>query len=152
MPSSAGSSARLVSSACGVTGRRSAGCPNRLIQATRNPNAAPAYASHPFDDWKLTAVAGIVCLFSIAPVAEAQRTTVEVEVSAAPGSTRVLLTHSRQLGYDLRVLDGKIEIVYAGRVLVQPERRRLDDPILTRFTSKGHERLVLHTGRAFRRP
>ena len=74
-----------------------------------------------------------------------------VDVSAASGNTRVLLTHSRQVAYEVRALDDRIEILYAGKILVQPERKRLDDPILPRFTSKGDERLVLHLGRAYRR-
>jgi N-acetylmuramoyl-L-alanine amidase len=80
----------------------------------------------------------------------AQRAVVQVSTDTAASSTRLVLTHSRQVTYDVLASRGKVEIVYAEPVQLVPAESRLDDRILQRYQLKDEHRLVLHTGPGFR--
>ena len=80
----------------------------------------------------------------------AQRATVRVSVDTSAASTRVVLTHSRPITYDIRRSEQAVEILYTEAVEVIPAESRLDDPILRRYKLEDDHRLVLRTGPGFR--
>jgi N-acetylmuramoyl-L-alanine amidase len=86
----------------------------------------------------------------LAAPASAQRAVVEISADSSASSTRLVLTHSRQVTYDIIAADKQVEIVYAEPVKAIPADNRLDDPILKRFFLEDDHRLILRTGPAFR--
>ncbi len=92
----------------------------------------------------------LAVLVLAAPPIWAQRAVVEVSADTSASSTRLVLTHSRQVTYDVLVSRGKVEIVYAEPVQLVPAESRLDDRILQRYQLKDDHRLVLNTGPGFR--
>jgi N-acetylmuramoyl-L-alanine amidase len=88
-------------------------------------------------------------LFCSSP-ALAQRATVRVSVDTSAASTRVVLTHSRPITYDIRRTGQAVEVVYTEAVEAIPSESRLDDPILRRYRLEDDHRLVLRTGKGFR--
>jgi N-acetylmuramoyl-L-alanine amidase len=89
-------------------------------------------------------------LLLLAAPAAAQRAVVEIGADSSASSTRLVLTHSRQVTYDIIASDKQVEIVYAEPVKAIPADNRLDDPILKRFFLQDDHRLILRTGSAFR--
>ena len=85
----------------------------------------------------------------LAPAAHAQRVTVRISVDTSAASTRLVLTHSEPLAYEIFTADGQVQILYAEPVRVEPSQRTLGDPILGRFELRD-SRLVLETGPGFR--
>jgi N-acetylmuramoyl-L-alanine amidase len=88
-------------------------------------------------------------LISSSP-ALAQRATVQVSVDTSAASTRVVLTHSRPITYDIRRTGQAVEVVYTEAVEAIPSESRLDDPILRRYKLEDDHRLILRTGKGFR--
>ena len=82
--------------------------------------------------------------------AQAQQSTVQIKVDASQASTRLILTHSSSVAYEVRELEGSVEIAYANPMRAEPAALVLDDPILSRYELQGGNRLVLHTGPGFR--
>jgi N-acetylmuramoyl-L-alanine amidase len=82
--------------------------------------------------------------------ARAQQSTVQIKVDASQASTRLVLTHSTSVAYEVRERDGRLEIAYATPMRAEPAELLLDDPILSRYKLKGNNRLVLYTGPGYR--
>jgi N-acetylmuramoyl-L-alanine amidase len=82
--------------------------------------------------------------------AAAQDATVQIKVDASQASTRLVLTHSSSVAYEVRQQGDRIEIVYATPLRAEPSELLLDDPILDRFRMVDGRRLVLETGVGFR--
>ena len=80
----------------------------------------------------------------------AQRATVKIKVDASRASTRVVLTHSSTVSYQVRETDGRLEVVYATPMRAEPAQSLLDDDILARFEMRGETVLALFTGAAYR--
>lgn len=80
----------------------------------------------------------------------AQRATVEVSVNMAGDSARLVLTHSRHMNYILRESEGRIDILYAEPIQVQPSGQRFEDPILSRYEHIARDRLTFFTGPGYR--
>jgi len=89
-------------------------------------------------------------LLLLAAPAAAQRAVVEIVADSSAASTRLVLTHSRQVTYDIIASGKQVEIVYAEPVKAIPAENRLDDLILKRFFLQDEHRLILRTGSAFR--
>lgn len=100
---------------------------------------------------RLIPVAAIVLgtLLTAVP-AHAQRPTVDVTVDLSPGGARLVLTHSEQVVYAVRASRGKLEVTYGRSVRVEPPERRIDSPVLERFRFRDGNRLIFHTGDAYR--
>ncbi|HKQ61669.1 MAG TPA: N-acetylmuramoyl-L-alanine amidase, partial [Candidatus Polarisedimenticolaceae bacterium] len=79
-----------------------------------------------------------------------ERVHVAISVDTGGPSTRLVLTHSADLGYTLRSAEGRVEIVYDRPVDVDPDDSRLDDSILVKWNTEDHERIVLYTGTDYR--
>lgn len=88
--------------------------------------------------------------FLAAIPAQAQQSTVQIKVDASQASTRLILTHSSAVAYEVREREGTVEIAYANPMRAEPAALVLDDPILSRYELQGGNRLVLHTGPGFR--
>jgi len=81
----------------------------------------------------------------------AERPVVRVSVDSAGASTRIVLTHTTPVGYEVRAADGSIEVVFAEPVKADPASKRFGDPILARYDLEDGRRLVLVTGPGYRR-
>jgi len=88
--------------------------------------------------------------FIVALPVQAQRATVQIKVDASTASTRLVLTHSTPVAYEVRPGKGRLEIVYATPMRAEPAEMLLDDPILSRFQMRDDTRLVLVTGSGYR--
>ncbi len=89
-------------------------------------------------------------LAAVALPASAERPLVRVSVDTNGPSTRIVLTHTTPVGYELRTVDGAIEVVFAEPVKTDPGSKRLSDPIVARFDLEDDRRLVLVTGPGYR--
>jgi len=92
----------------------------------------------------------LTAAFVAAPDAAAQRPTVQVQVDAAPGNVRLIVTHSKPVAYTLEPHADRLAVVYTEPVLVRPEAKTVADPILARYELKRQVRLTFFTGAAFR--
>ncbi len=92
----------------------------------------------------------LLILLAIPTPIFAQRTRVDVAIDRSPTSTRLVLTHSEQVGYIIEEGNGRLEIVYAQPVSVEPGSQRFDDEVLRRYEQRRGNRLVLRTGEDFR--
>ncbi len=75
---------------------------------------------------------------------------VRVTVDTEGPSTRLVLTASRQVSAAVTASRGKIEIVYAEPVEIQPTEGRLEDALLLEWSLRGDRTLVVHTGPGYR--
>ena len=91
----------------------------------------------------------LVLLAAMAPVF-AQRTRVDVSIDRSSASTRLVLTHSEQIGYVIQEGNGRLEVIYSQPVSIEPASRRFEDNVLKRFELRRGNRLVLRTGEDFR--
>lgn len=91
----------------------------------------------------------LVLLAAATPVF-AQRTRVNVTVDRSPTSTRLILTHSEQIGYVIQEGNGRLEVIYSQPVVINPAGQRFDDDVLRRYDQRRGNRLVLRTGDSFR--
>jgi N-acetylmuramoyl-L-alanine amidase len=91
----------------------------------------------------------LVLLAAMAPVS-AQRTRVDVSIDRSSASTRLVLTHSEQIGYVIQEGNGRLEVIYSQPVTVEPAAQRFEDKVLKRFELRRGNRLVLRTGEDFR--
>jgi N-acetylmuramoyl-L-alanine amidase len=98
---------------------------------------------------KLSLALLFTALLSAVP-ASAQNVVVEISADGSASSMRLVLTHSRQVTYDILASDKKVEIIYAEPVKAIPAENRLEDPILKRFFLEDDHRIVLRTGPGFR--
>jgi len=88
--------------------------------------------------------------FLAAIPAQAQQSTVQIKVDASQASTRLVLTHSSSVAYEVREREGSVEIAYATPMRAEPAELLLDDPILSRYKLQSGNRLVLYTGPGYR--
>jgi len=89
----------------------------------------------------------VIALSTLIPTAaEAQRAKVEVSIDVSDGSTRLLLRHSKRVVYAVREQVGRVELVYAEPVQVEPPEQRLDDQLLSHYEVQGDRTLVLFVG------
>lgn len=93
--------------------------------------------------------AGGTALAQLAPFADREAVTVTIDVDPAGDTTRLVLTHSREVVYAIQQARGRIEVLYAAPVRSEPQSRRFGGPVLERWEMHGGRRLVLHTGRGF---
>ncbi|TDI49568.1 MAG: N-acetylmuramoyl-L-alanine amidase [Acidobacteria bacterium] len=91
----------------------------------------------------------LVLLAAATPVF-AQRTRVNVTVDRSSTSTRLILTHSEQIGYVIQEGNGRLEVIYSQPVVIDPAGQRFDDDVLKRYDQRRGNRLVLRTGDSFR--
>jgi N-acetylmuramoyl-L-alanine amidase len=91
----------------------------------------------------------LVLLAAATPVF-AQRTRVDVAVDRSSTSTRLVLTHSEQVGYVIEEGNGRLEVVYSQAVTIEPASQRFEDEVLRRYELRRGNRLVLRTGDDFR--
>lgn len=91
----------------------------------------------------------LVLLAAMAP-AFAQRTRIDVSVDRSPTSTRLVLTHSEQIGYLIEEGSGRLEIIYSKPVTIEPGSQRFENDVLKRYEQRRGNRLVLRTGEDFR--
>lgn len=91
----------------------------------------------------------LVLLAAATPIF-AQRTRVNVTVDRSPTSTRLILTHSEQIGYVIQEGNGRLEVIYSQPVVIDPAGQRFDDDVLRRYDQRRGNRLVLRTGDSFR--
>jgi len=91
----------------------------------------------------------LVLLAAATPVF-AQRTRVNVTVDRSSTSTRLILTHSEQIGYVIQEGNGRLEVIYSQPVVINPAGQRFDDEVLKRYDQRRGNRLVLRTGDSFR--
>ncbi len=92
----------------------------------------------------------LVLLIAVAP-AKSEWTTVEVSVDRSASSTRLILTHSRPVGYVIEESRGKLRVRYTESVDLQPPTSRFDDPVLKRYRMRDPRTLTLDTGPDFDR-
>ncbi len=88
---------------------------------------------------------------SAIPSSRAQGTTVDVTADSSPGSTRLVLTHSRSVVYAIEATRDKVRIRYAEPVQLRPPTARFDDRILKRYGMRGDRVLTLYTGPNYKR-
>jgi len=91
------------------------------------------------------------CLLWPAASGAAERPVVQVGVDTGADGTRVILTHSRRVGYIVETSRGNVRIRYAEPVDVRPDSQRFDDPILERYRMRDERTLALDTGSAYER-
>ena len=92
----------------------------------------------------------LLVLLAAATPSFAQRTRVDVSVDRSPTSTRLILTHSEQIGYVIEEGNGRLEVIYSGPIVIEPAGQRFDDDVLKRYEQRRGNRLVLRTGVNFR--
>ena len=97
----------------------------------------------------LRLVTALVLLAAGSPIL-AQRTHVEVSIDRSSSSTRLVLTHSEQVGYEIEEGNGRLEVIYSQPVAIEPAGQRFDDDVLKRYEQRRGNRLVLRTGDGFR--
>ena len=85
-----------------------------------------------------------------ASAALAQPATVTVTTDLSGSSARLILTHSKSAVYAIQQSEGRINVLYAEPVLIDPVEQRLGDPLLKRFEMRGDRSLVLFTGKGYR--
>jgi N-acetylmuramoyl-L-alanine amidase len=83
--------------------------------------------------------------------AVAEPPVVNVSVDSSADSTRLVLTHSRQVGYVIESTRSKVRVRYAEPVDVQPPNARFEDPILKRYRMRDDRTLSLDTGSRYDR-
>jgi len=105
---------------------------------------------HPAPRW-LASTLLLSCLAWPVPTEAADPPTVDVTVDSSADSTRVMLTHSRRVGYIVETSRGNVRIRYAEPVDVRPRGERLDEPILKRYRMRDDRTLALDTGSAYDR-
>ncbi len=81
----------------------------------------------------------------------AESAAVRIAADASGTSTRLVLTFSRPVGWEVASGDGKITVSFAEPVQVTPPEARREDPILQSWRSKGDRTIVFSTGPAFRK-
>ena len=91
------------------------------------------------------------CLGAAVSEAVAQLPIVNVSVDSSADSTRLVLTHSRQVGYVIETSRSKVRVRYAEPVDVQPPSARFEDPILKRYRMRDERTLSLDTGSRYDR-
>ena len=74
------------------------------------------------DSRPLAGVAAALFVF-FASFAPANAATVKVSVDVAAESTRLVLTHSEQVGYVIEEGNGRLEVIYSQLVTVEPAAR-----------------------------
>ena len=72
----------------------------------------------------------LLILLAAATPTLAQRTRVNVTVDRSPASTRLVLTHSEQIGYVIQEGNGRLEVIYSRPVVIEPAAQRFDDDVL----------------------
>jgi N-acetylmuramoyl-L-alanine amidase len=92
----------------------------------------------------------LLVLLAAATPSFAQRTRVDVTVDRSPTSTRLVLTHSEQIGYVIEEGNGRLEVIYSQPVVIEPAGQRFDDGVLKRYELRRGNRLILRTGEGFR--
>ena len=97
----------------------------------------------------LRLVALLALLVAATPVF-AQRTRVDVSIDRSSTSTRLVLTHSEQIGYVIEEGNGRLEVIYSQPVNIEPAAQRFEDEVLKRYEQRRGNRLVLRTGEDFR--
>jgi len=97
----------------------------------------------------LRLVALLALLVAATPIF-AQRTRVDVSIDRSSTSTRLVLTHSEQIGYVIEEGNGRLEVIYSQPVNIEPAAQRFDDGVLKRYEQRRGNRLVLRTGEDFR--
>jgi N-acetylmuramoyl-L-alanine amidase len=97
----------------------------------------------------------IVVLACLAPALShavaADPPTVTVTVDASADSTRIMLTHSRRVGYVIESARGDVRVRYAEPVDLQPATARFEDRILKRYRMRDPRTLRLDTGSKYDR-
>jgi N-acetylmuramoyl-L-alanine amidase len=91
------------------------------------------------------------CLAAAVSESVAQPPVVNVSVDSSTDSTRLVLTHSRQVGYVIETSRSKVRVRYAEPVDVQPPNARFEDPILKRYRMRDDRTLSLDTGSRYDR-
>jgi len=97
----------------------------------------------------LRLVALLALLVAATPIF-AQRTRVDVSIDRSSTSTRLVLTHSEQIGYVIEEGNGRLEVIYSQPVNIEPAAQRFEDEVLKRYEQRRGNRLVLRTGEDFR--
>ncbi len=92
----------------------------------------------------------LLVLLAAMPPVFAQRTRVDVSVDRSSTSTRLVLTHSEQVGYVIEEGNGRLEVIYSQPVTIEPGSQRFEDDVLKRYDQRRGNRLVLRTGENFR--
>jgi N-acetylmuramoyl-L-alanine amidase len=95
----------------------------------------------------------IVLLLCLAPALSqaADPPTVTVTVDASADSTRIMLTHSRRVGYVIESVRGDVRVRYAEPVDLQPPIERFENRILKRYRMRDPRTLHLDTGSKYDR-
>lgn len=99
---------------------------------------------------RLSIALGLLGALALAAPARAQRATVQISADVSTASTRLVLTHSRPVTYDLQRSGRTVEIVFAEAIEAVPAESRLDDALLEGYRLEDGHRLVLRTGPGFR--
>ena len=92
-----------------------------------------------------------LCLLLAVAPARSEMITVEVSVDRSAASTRLILTHSRTVGYAIEESRGRLRIRYTESVDLQPPTSRFDDRVLRRYRMRDPRTLTLDTGPDFDR-
>jgi len=85
-------------------------------------------------------------LLAALPASSSDPATVEISVDRSAASTRLVLTHSRQVGYVIEEVRGKVRIRYTESIDLRPPTSRFDDPVLRRYRMRDTRTLTLETG------
>ena len=93
----------------------------------------------------------LLAALAAAPVAalSTQGATVKIKVDPSRNGTRVVLTHSASVAYEVREEDGRLEVIYPTPMRAEPSAQSFDDPRLERYEVQDERRLVLFTGGAY---
>jgi N-acetylmuramoyl-L-alanine amidase len=91
------------------------------------------------------------CLVAAVSESVAQPPVVNVSVDSSADSTRLVLTHSRQVGYVIETSRSKVRVRYAEPVDVRPPNARFEDLILKRYRMRDDRTLSLDTGSRYDR-
>ena len=93
----------------------------------------------------------VLAVLTAAPAAAltTQSATVKVKVDPSRNGTRVVLTHSASVAYEVREEGGRLEVIYSTPMRAEPSAQSFDDPILQSYEIQDERRLVLFTGGAY---
>ena len=91
----------------------------------------------------------LAAFFLAAQPVLAQRVQVAITVDRTSTSTRLVLTHSEQVGYVIERGRDRLEVVYSQAVVLVPASGRYDEGVLRRFEQRRANRLMLRTGESF---
>ena len=95
------------------------------------------------------AVLAAALLMTVSGVGLAADATARISVDPAGDSVRIVITHSKKVGYGIESDRSRLRILYTEPVQISPARMRFDDPVVERYRMVDDQALVFQTTKRF---